>query len=445
MRRGETPQSLRRLLQGDLASVALRAVSRRPEDRYGSALELVADIERYLDDQPVVARSLSTTYVLRKLVARYRGRAVAVAVSLGALVLGSVGATVGLIKARAAEQRAHAEARAALEARDETREINQFLTSIFRASGVAGRDADRPPSEITAPELLERGAERIEKELHDRPVLAAHLRQTIGQVYRQLGLYDEAHRHLEAARNSLKGVPSKAENLAYISKELAQVKLRQGEAQEARSLLDHARVVAGAIEDETARNSFQAGVHDLSGRLYRRAGAFEAAERDHQEAVRLFESLPDPDVMDVIASRSNLGALYFAQDRWREAEAQFRTALELCREHLPPGHSRTALMLSNLGGSLGNQERNDEARPLLEEALLIQRRMLGDAHPMIANSLNNLGVLAADLGNLQLAERYHLEALEIRRSTLGDDHPRHRLESGQSRQGASRPRRSRPG
>ena len=60
--RGERPTrdpylaAARRQLPGDLDAVVLKALARNPEDRYASVADLAADIERFLDRFPVLAR-----------------------------------------------------------------------------------------------------------------------------------------------------------------------------------------------------------------------------------------------------------------------------------------------------------------------------------------------------------------------------------------------------
>jgi serine/threonine protein kinase/WD40 repeat protein len=50
---------LSREVPRDLETIVHKAIERQPEDRYGSARELAADLERYLDDQPILARRAS--------------------------------------------------------------------------------------------------------------------------------------------------------------------------------------------------------------------------------------------------------------------------------------------------------------------------------------------------------------------------------------------------
>ena len=53
--------------------------------------------------------------------------------------------------------------------------------------------------EITAREILDRGAARISSELDGQPAVEAGIRDVIGVVYRRLGLYDQATEQLKEA------------------------------------------------------------------------------------------------------------------------------------------------------------------------------------------------------------------------------------------------------
>ena len=73
----------RHRLRGDLDAIVLKAMSKDAVDRYQSAAELASDIARFLDGEPVLARTPSAGYVLRRLAARNKAL---VAVTLLALV-----------------------------------------------------------------------------------------------------------------------------------------------------------------------------------------------------------------------------------------------------------------------------------------------------------------------------------------------------------------------
>lgn len=65
------PYQLRRL-RGDIDAIVGKAIAKAPAARYGSAGELSADIRRWLDGDPVLARARSSAYVVRRLAARHR-------------------------------------------------------------------------------------------------------------------------------------------------------------------------------------------------------------------------------------------------------------------------------------------------------------------------------------------------------------------------------------
>ena len=87
--RGMTPDKLKSALDGDLDSIALKALAKDPQERYASAAQLADDIRRYLDGQPVTAVQSSWLYVARKFVRRNR-----LAVSAAAVLLLSFGAGI---------------------------------------------------------------------------------------------------------------------------------------------------------------------------------------------------------------------------------------------------------------------------------------------------------------------------------------------------------------
>jgi eukaryotic-like serine/threonine-protein kinase len=77
--RSTTQQELARRLRGDLDAIVLKALAKRPDDRYRSAATLADDLQRYLVGKPVRARPDRLSYRLSKFVLRHR-----VAVPVGA-------------------------------------------------------------------------------------------------------------------------------------------------------------------------------------------------------------------------------------------------------------------------------------------------------------------------------------------------------------------------
>jgi serine/threonine protein kinase len=82
---------VRRKLEGELDNIALKALAKRPADRYASVDQLEADVRRYLDGRPVLAQRQTWTYRAGKYLRRNRFAAAAVGAIL--LAVGSGVAT----------------------------------------------------------------------------------------------------------------------------------------------------------------------------------------------------------------------------------------------------------------------------------------------------------------------------------------------------------------
>jgi serine/threonine protein kinase len=117
-------------LRGDLDAIVRKAMSKEPAARYASAGELAADIDRWLQGDPVLARDRSTMYVLRRLAARHRGIAATTAIALLAVVAALAVAAWQWQEARQAQLRAE----------QRLRDVRQLANSlIFKI-----QDAVRP-------------------------------------------------------------------------------------------------------------------------------------------------------------------------------------------------------------------------------------------------------------------------------------------------------------
>lgn len=105
--RGATPAQLIRQLKGDLDNIVLMALRKEPQRRYSSVEQFMADIDRHLDHQPVLAAPPSSLYRLGKFARRNRAACALIA----ALVFGLIGSMTGGVvalrsrdAARAAEE-----------------------------------------------------------------------------------------------------------------------------------------------------------------------------------------------------------------------------------------------------------------------------------------------------------------------------------------------------
>ena len=125
-----------------------------------------------------------------------------------------------------------AERRAVLEA-TAAEQVSEFLVELFDVSD----PGESRGNTITAREVLDTGAERIEGELADQPRVKARLLHTIGRVYLNLGLYEPAAELLDEALlvGRAHAGADHPDTLSTVD-ELAWLNLKRGRYAEAESL-----------------------------------------------------------------------------------------------------------------------------------------------------------------------------------------------------------------
>src|SRR5665213_1022031 len=98
------PAKLSSLLRGDLDWIVMKALDKDRRRRYETATGFAADIQRHLNNDPVVARPPSAAYRLQKSIRRNRLAYAAAAAVVASLVTGFTVTTMMFFKAKAAER-----------------------------------------------------------------------------------------------------------------------------------------------------------------------------------------------------------------------------------------------------------------------------------------------------------------------------------------------------
>lgn len=398
---------LRRRLAGDLDNIVLMAMKKDPQRRYASVDQLSNDIGRHLQGLPVVARKDTVGYRAAKFVGRHKlGVGLAAAVLL---VIVGFSITVTLLWQRAVEERERSDA------------VANFLQELFQ-----NPDPKKARGEtVTAREVLDRGVERINTDLSGQPELQAALLDTMGRVYRQLGLYDTAKELLEKSlqlRREALGpehplVAHSLLNLANVLRNLGDDAAAEPRIRQAIEMLRR----SGDTEDA----NYAGGLNNL-GSILEDKGELDEAQALLEEALAIKRRLPGIDEDDIAVSLNNLGKLYAARERYDTAEPYYREALAI-RRRLSKGKPDpgTATNLSNLASLLEDKGDLAGAETRYREALEMRRKLYPDEpHPLVARSLNNLGRVLLAKGDAAGAETCYREAVAIANQTPTPDQER---------------------
>lgn len=402
--RGLSPSRLIKLLSGDLAWIAMKCLEKDRDHRYVTAVALAEDIERYRRDEPVYAGRPTAGYRLRKLIRRYRGRVIAASLLLLSMIAGIVGTTWGLFQAREAEATARtaaitakeAEATAQREREDAVKQkqvaqkdraitlaVNTFLLDDVLGQADALGQATRrfePNPHLTLRETLDRAAEKVQARFADQPGVEAAVRQSIGDSYKGLGIYDKAVVQLKRAA------------------ELSERHLGPNDPQTTTAL--HSLAV----------------VHRSMGH--------------GTEAIRLFEQARDrriaslgEDHEETLNTLNSLSVAYYAAGRMEDALRMMQRVYDISLAKRGPNDSLTMSALNNLAAASFRTGRSKEGVQLLKKVYELRIVQLGADHPSTLTSAHNLGVATCQTG--QLAEGIKLleHARDRKISTLTVTHP----------------------
>jgi non-specific serine/threonine protein kinase/serine/threonine-protein kinase len=144
--RSTEPGQLTRVLRGDLDCIAMKALEKDRSRRYGAPSDLAADIRRYLNHEPVLARPASAAYRSGKFVKRHKF-ALAVASIFALMVLAGAVAIV-----REAQIARMQEARAERRFNDVRSLANSLLFDVY--DSIQGLPGSTPARRIVADRAL---------------------------------------------------------------------------------------------------------------------------------------------------------------------------------------------------------------------------------------------------------------------------------------------------
>jgi len=439
--------TMARRLRGDLDNIALKALAKKPADRYSNVADFIADIQRHVEHRPVRARAATRIYRLGKFVRRYR---VAVAATAAAFALVFSGLVVIAWQARiVAAERDTARFQAA---RWEV--LSDQLLSLFRKTSVkpgTGEPGTR--------ELLQDSVDQVDQMLSGDPAGRARVQAMLGALHVTLEDHVAARPLLEAFVASDDGSAS-APLRGQAYKDLARVRLRLGEPSAALKAIGKAlsileplpgnqdrrlseawqvrgriHAAMGEWDDaitaikrgiEIARSSnpspnrqLAAGISELAATLTSAGHTAEAMKR-YREATTMWRELGLEGSHDALNVNGDLASMAFRQGRLDEAESLFQETIDARQRRYGPSLA-LALLHRDYGLLLLVRHRPDEARDHLERALALGRRFADTRSPEYAQTLRAMGLLAMSERHPELALDYLRWAEAVFVEALGPD------------------------
>jgi tetratricopeptide (TPR) repeat protein/tRNA A-37 threonylcarbamoyl transferase component Bud32 len=455
-------------LGSEIDAVVLKAIARRPAERYASADALAEDLRRHLSGRTVLAHPPTALYQLRKLAGRHRVAftfAAIIACSLLTVAVISSTLAIQLAAQHEATKRAQAQADAArTRAEAETQKVlatNTFLVELLSTDDPVLKL--RP--DLRLREMLDEGGRLLDAgALADHPEVEAAVRTTLGRTYTNLSLERQGEPHLRRAWELLNTRPDADrgalaetelrlaiclceqrkfdEGIALHRRALALLRgqdprddskvmralwalataLRdQGVYEEAESLSREALAISlrlfGPRDARTAESHFRLGfVLSLTGNLTQ-------AEEELSAALKMQRELLGERHPACGESLLRLGRTRLRLKQYEQGEALLRESLALLTDSVGPEHPRTSRARNHLASWLAHTARHDEAEALYAESAAHAQQYYGCRNSSVAYALSRQAAVRAQRGDLAGAAELHREALTILFDDLDEDHP----------------------
>jgi len=403
-----TPIStVNRVFRGDVETIVGKALEKDRARRYASAADLGADLQRYLHEEPILARPAGTIYQLGKFARRNKVLVGGVVAVIVVLAIGAVVSTYQAVRATREADKANA--------------VKAFLTSMLGSADPEQMRGEAP----TVREMVDSASARLAAAgLSDQPDVEGAVEATLANVYGVLGAYDQARTHGRRALALLRapdGGPARGAD----PRDLTVALMAAGDADY--RLLDF----------PSAEGNLRAAV-DLAVRTHGhdsleaaqaivKLGFFLNATSKDAEAAALLK-----DGIDVIRRQGDQallssalmeqGSLATSLGRIDQAEPPLREAMTICKQLYGPRHARMSTAEWLLGEALVKKGALDEAEPLLQDALSIRREVYGPDHPHVALVLSSIGSARLMQGRFAESEEAYGQALAIRRARFGERH-----------------------
>ena len=456
--RQSDPTRLSQLFRGELDWIVMKALEKERNRRYDTAIAFATDVQRYLDDEPVLACPPSTVHRLRKFVKRNKGPVLAAIAFTLLLLIGIIATAWQAVRATQAELLAKKNEQLALTQKDKAQAhfqlakeaVDKFLNAVTDNPKLNEKDFFALRKELL--ETTEPFYRKFAEERSNDPELEAArghayhrlamIRDTMGEKEAALTDYESMQAIFAKLVAEFPDVPTYRFDLAKTYQNRGNLLVALGRVDEAESAFrEGLRIKEHLAKEYSSDPAYRwefARSHSGLGLLLKDLGRLEEAEAAFRTALKIQEQLAPSFLSDparrlqLAGSHNNLGILLKAQKKYTEAEIAHSAAKKLY-EQLVIEFPKVAVYRNNLATShnnlanlLNSQRKYAEAAAAHHAAQAILTQLVADFPTVpeyrqdLARSLHNLGGLLSELRQQEQSESAYRAALKIREQLAAD-------------------------
>jgi serine/threonine protein kinase/tetratricopeptide (TPR) repeat protein len=420
--RGTEPAKLTRMMRGELDWIVMKALEKDRNRRYETADTFAADVQRYLNDDPVLACPPSNAYRLSKFVRRNMGVVLAGAAIALLLTGGVVGTAVGLVRA---EQRAEGERQAKDTAEKRLAQIEKgidVLGLVFDDLDPLAEEKEGRPLRAILGDRLDQAAAALDGEAVGDPLVVAKLQERLGQTYLGLGHGPKAEVLFTKAVATRQAHLGEEAPLTLTSRHNQALAFEAG-GKRIESLKQFEQVYSARVRVLGADHPDTLGTLQELAVCHHRAG-------NPTQAIPLLERVRDGRVKQLgedhdltLATLQALAATYSAARKHPEAIDLAERVLEAQVRKHGDAHPRAVDALVQLAQAYQAGYKMSQALALFEQAEFSLVPKLGDHHPHSLRILHGLGVMYRTYRKTPRAIGVLEKVRERRTMVQGTHHP----------------------
>jgi serine/threonine protein kinase len=470
-----------RSISYELDWVVMKALEKSKERRYDTAASLADDVERFLADEPVMAKPPTSWYLIAKFARRHR-RAVQVLLLIAVILVAAVAiSTWQALLARKAEQLAQHRLEEANREREnktvalqDAEAVSRLLAEVFQLP-----HPDMDGRKVTVVEALDVAAKKLEQELSSQPERHAMLLEVLAHTYDGLALHDrsqplrqrvlELHRsqkgdahadsllalrrlivnaeragnyeevitHAVGELDLVAGIHGDADRISPALRSLARGYFRTEQGEKAievqHRLVEHASTRYGMLSSELSNarwemEQYKSGVapSDNNTRTSPPPSDTQSAS-DIEKATSLWEKSKQADGEDhekTMGARMRLAQALWKSGQSEQAIAHLLQTLQASRKHYGLLAPTTISALDGLASMNFKCGKKEEAIRLQKELIHSLREAYGDTAPVTIHHENRLEryyfYYGPELRSTHI--QFMKEQLNKRATSLGDNH-----------------------
>ncbi|MEM1228324.1 MAG: serine/threonine-protein kinase [Planctomycetota bacterium] len=451
VRKGDvpSPRQIDPSIPKSLEAICMRAMSHRPSERYQTAQQLAAEVERWMADEPVDAYRESWLQRSRRWIKRHQAMAASllaiVMVSAMGLMIFSIvlrGKNTQLanladslstknqqLDQRSQElERSNQDLRVARNRADRKAAIATAVTEFLNKDVLAqASPLAQPEPDLKVRTVFSRAADALDVRFDTEPAVKAELLHTVGIAFRYLDQLDDAESSLREALSLQSDLPNADELAVRRTKlELASVLLARGKQSDVPDLLrsdfdrlsdsDESRPSADATEERLLLLTVLSEYYSVGER-------WDLAERFQLELIDLCKRMLGENHWATLEAQTSHANILIETGRFDAALRLAREVSQRSRQHLGPNHMITLGAELALAQRLYYSQQTDEAFEIYKRVLESCQRTLGEEHAYTLYVRNDLAMLQSGSGNSAGA----LETLQkVHELTLDKYGPNHR-------------------